>query len=86
MGFNEIKQMAEAQQDYMIRIRRHFHSFPEVSNQEFETSNFIAEELDRMGVPYERIDGTDVRANDCGRICYNESLRGPVSRPSGIFN
>ena len=86
MGFNEIKQMAEAQQDYMIRMRRHFHSFPEVSNQEFETSNFIAEELDRLGVPYERIDGTDVRANDCGRICSNESLRGPVSRPSGIFN
>ena len=62
MGFNEIKQMAEAQQDYMIRMRRHFHSFPEVSNQEFETSNFIAEELDRMGVPYERIDGTGIIA------------------------
>ena len=62
MGFNEIKQMAEAQQDYMIRMRRHFHSFPEVSNQEFETSNFIAEELNRMGVPYERIDGTGIIA------------------------
>lgn len=41
--------------DYLkeiIQIRRHLHAHPELSFQEYETSKFIAGQLDRMGVKY----------------------------------
>lgn len=39
-------------EDYIIEMRRHFHSHPELSLEEFETTDFIAGELDKMGIPY----------------------------------
>lgn len=39
---------------YVIRQRRHFHKYPEPSLEEFRTTEDIAEELDEMGIPYER--------------------------------
>lgn len=34
----------------LIRLRRHFHQFPELSNQEYETSKYIAEYLRECGL------------------------------------
>ena len=39
---------------YVIEQRRRFHAHPELSLQEFWTTDAIAEELDRMGIPYVR--------------------------------
>ena len=33
----------------VIEYRRHFHQFPELSFEEFETSEFIAEKLKELG-------------------------------------
>lgn len=41
--------------DYVIKMRRHFHKFPEVSFEEKETSKKIQEELSLMGIPFEVI-------------------------------
>ncbi len=41
----------------IIELRRHFHRYPELSAHEIETSKFICEKLDELGVPYERIRG-----------------------------
>lgn len=38
--------------DWMVRIRRKIHQNPEVAYEEFETSNLIREELEKMGIPY----------------------------------
>ena len=49
-----IQQLAAAYEPYIIERRRHFHKHPELSLQEFRTTEDIARELDAMGIPYER--------------------------------
>ena len=36
MDFKKIKKLAEAQQDYMVEMRRYFHTHAEVSDHELE--------------------------------------------------
>ena len=48
--------------DYVIKMRREFHKFPEVSFKEYETSKRIKKELEDMGIPYKVIGGTGVVA------------------------
>ena len=38
--------------DYMVRIRRHMHEYPENSGVEYETEKYIASELDALGIEY----------------------------------
>lgn len=45
---------AYAHRDYMVGIRRHLHSHPELSNHEASTSALIARELDALGIGYVR--------------------------------
>lgn len=40
---------------YIIGLRREFHQHPELSNEEFHTVSRICEELDTMGIPYDRV-------------------------------
>ena len=49
MSRNQIKPMVKANLDEVISWRRHFHEFPELSFEEFETSKFVAEKLNKMG-------------------------------------
>lgn len=45
-------EIAKEQEDYIISLRREFHRFPEVSNEEERTISRICEELDKMGISY----------------------------------
>ena len=36
-----------------VTWRRHFHSYPEVSGEEVNTSKYIQEELTKLGIPFE---------------------------------
>lgn len=47
-----IKETAAKYADYQIEMRRYFHANPEVSEQEFQTSKKVKEELDKMGVEW----------------------------------
>lgn len=58
----EIKELAEKYEDYIIDLRRHFHTYPELSWQEEKTSQKIKEELDRMNISYVSVAGTGVIA------------------------
>ena len=49
-------------EDYLIKMRRHFHMHPELSCQEVETEKTICEELDKMGLPWIHIDPHNVIA------------------------
>ncbi|MCG8463874.1 MAG: amidohydrolase, partial [Xanthomonadales bacterium] len=49
----EIDQLAADYQPKVVEWRRHFHENPELSNREFETSKFIAAELQRLGMEVE---------------------------------
>ena len=42
----EIFKEAQKNFDYMVRIRRHMHEYPEMTGQEFETLEFIKKELE----------------------------------------
>ena len=52
MDFKKIKKLAEAQQDYMVEMRRYFHTHAEVSDHEFGTRKVLQRELDSLNIPY----------------------------------
>ena len=46
----DIKKEVEAEESFLISLRRHFHEHPELSQQEFETMDFIEENLHHWGI------------------------------------
>jgi hippurate hydrolase len=60
---NAVKTLAETLLPDLIRIRRHIHQNPELSYQEYETVAFVASELDKLAIPYQKgIAGTGLVA------------------------
>jgi len=53
-SFNNFLDSAKSPEifDWMINIRRKIHENPELGYQEFETSELIRTELDKMSIPY----------------------------------
>ncbi len=49
--------------DYMVRVRRHIHQFPELSFKEFETASFIESELRALGLSPRKVAETGVVAD-----------------------
>ena len=52
-----VKELALAQQEYIVKCRRWLHAHPEESCQEVETTKFIIAQLEEMGVPYITYEG-----------------------------
>jgi len=58
---NTIKKLAEQLSEEVIKIRRHLHQYPELSQKEHETSVFIQEKLTEYNIPFQSgIAGTGV--------------------------
>lgn len=47
---SNIDQMADAVEADVIKWRHHFHEFPELSNREFKTAEYVAKYLDSLGL------------------------------------
>jgi len=59
----EIQSRAHALLPELIGIRRHLHSRPELSFEEWETAAFIGKELEKIGIPFKKnIAGTGIVA------------------------
>jgi len=59
----KIHSLAKQYAQEFINVRRHLHSHPELSFQEYETSKFIQQQLDQYGVSYQAgIAGTGIVA------------------------
>ena len=56
----KIKHLARQYAPDFIAIRHHLHAHPELSYQEFETSQFVQQQLTRMGIPFQVMAGTGV--------------------------
>ena len=56
--FNEIKNDHE----YVVNLRRHFHKYPEIAKEEFQTALKIEEELNKIGLEHKRVGDTGVYA------------------------
>lgn len=52
-----VKELAKEQESYVIRCRHYLHSHPELSTKEVNTTRFIKEELEKMGVEVQEFDG-----------------------------
>ena len=51
---NIVKQTATAILPELTAIRRHIHAHPELSFEEYNTMDFVASELDKLQIPYEK--------------------------------
>ena len=58
----DFKAMAQAVQEDVVAFRRDLHAYPEASFQEFRTTDQIAKEMDKLGIPYRRFDPTGLIA------------------------
>jgi len=56
----KIKALAKLYAPEFIEVRHHLHAHPELSYQEFETSNYVQQRLAELGIPYEVKAGTGV--------------------------
>ncbi len=59
----QFQELAHALFPKMVSIRHHLHQHPELSFEEFQTMEFIAAQLDKIGIPYQKgIAGTGIVA------------------------
>ncbi|MBC1421516.1 amidohydrolase [Listeria seeligeri] len=63
---DKIKQLILKEEDEMIAFRRDLHQHPELQWQEFRTTNQVAAELDKVGIPYRRTEPTGLIADLVG--------------------
>ena len=54
----------------VIKIRRHLHQYPEISEKEYETSNYIKSYLDKIGIESKIIGETGVIATLINNLNY----------------
>jgi amidohydrolase len=57
-----IKQLAFSISKDVVGNRRHLHAHPELSFKEYETSAFIKEQLDEIGIPWKPVADTGILA------------------------
>ena len=62
----EIYQEVKEDYEYIINLRRYFHTYPELPRKEFNTANKIEEELHKIGLETKRVDETGVYAEIYG--------------------
>lgn len=64
----QVKQLAEEIYDEVLHVRRHLHSYPELSFEEYETSRFVQRKLSEFGIDFQDgIAGTGIVALIKGR-------------------
>lgn len=70
-----IRQKSHKIFDSVRKMRRHIHAHPELSFQEFYTAAYVAEELTKLGIPFESgIAGTGIVAHIEGRDSSSKCL------------
>lgn len=57
---NQILNKAMEMEDELVRIRRKIHENPELSGLEFETQKLIMDELDKLGISYQKAGSTSL--------------------------
>ncbi len=64
---DKIKSLAAAYKEEFIAVRRHIHSHPELSYEEHNTSKYIQDYLQKLGIPFQVMAGTGVVGLIAGR-------------------
>ncbi|WP_157950092.1 M20 metallopeptidase family protein [Vallitalea okinawensis] len=58
----DIRREMEKQRNYLIKHRRYFHRYPELSHEEYKTQSYIEEELNGLGIQYKKVADTGIIA------------------------
>lgn len=75
----EILQLAQEQEDYMVSCRRTVHTFAELATFESKTHAFILDEIKKLGLSYEEVPTTSIIAKlDTGRPGKVVALRADI--------
>lgn len=90
MAFPDFKQLTELVRDDIIAFRRELHEYPELPGEEVRTSRRIAQELDKLSIPYV----VDEKRNVIGKLVGTKpgkkiAIRGdfdalPVQEETGL--
>ena len=62
---NALREECQQLRDELIALRREFHRDPELGLHEYHTAARIERELDRCGIPHERIGGKTAASPAC---------------------
>lgn len=57
-----IRGLIQKYQPYTVQMRREFHEYPEISGHEVHTRQVLIREIEAMGLPYEKVEGTGLIA------------------------
>jgi amidohydrolase len=68
MLIKEIRELSGKIHGDVVRLRRHLHTYPELSFDEHHTAAFVKSELDTIGIPWKPIATTGVLATVTGKI------------------
>ena len=75
----DIKKYVEAEVPELIAARRHFHEYPEGSQQEFKTMDYIEDKLTQMGLSCVRVPRGGILATiDSGKPGYTVLMRADI--------
>lgn len=69
-----IKHLAKEYAEEVVAIRRHLHAHPELSFQEYNTAQYIADRLEAYGIPYQKMANTGLLAIIEGRNPTNKVI------------
>ncbi len=58
----------------IIELRRYFHQYPELSNEEYKTADKIEEELNKIGIKTKRVNNTSVYGEIIGNELNNKTI------------
>lgn len=79
MSTADIRKSIFEYQDYIIKMRREFHKYPELSGEEFHTRNVLIREIESMGATYRLLKGTGIIAMiQGGKPGKNRLLRADI--------
>ncbi len=59
---NKMKEIIAELNSELVTIRQKLHSEPELSWEEYETTNYVAAYLENLGIPYRRTEPTGIIA------------------------
>ncbi|NEZ47765.1 amidohydrolase [Clostridium niameyense] len=77
----DVRALSKKNKDYVIKLRREFHKYPEIAFKEFKTSKLIKDELSKLNIEYKTVIDTGIIANIKGRkpgktLCLRADIDG----------